>query len=309
MRPPKASTSGLDTAVFNPVTPAEVTGNSVRPMVTSAALPLPRATRLGLLWIPVVCIAIGGGAAAWMQLGASRTETSTDAQTEAKGNRLVTLPEEPKPPVEEVIEQERLPGPPTEPEPPQELEPQSGSPGGSLAERGKRALLAGDFERAERLLTRCVEKYDRPDCHRSLAIAYQQRGDWRKVITHIRRYLVLVPEPVDKPQLQELLRSAEAQAQTKRPGDPPSPATAKRIAVSLIGSGPYGVGLIFVELDGKPWPKGHRSASPSQLSLSEGTHTLRYHRRDNPQTQLVRFQVVPAERVIDIEAITARPDE
>ena len=76
-----------------------------------------------------------------------------------------------------------------------------------LVELGKRLVIAGNFERAERVLMECLGlDAKQPDCHRNLGILYAQQDQTTNAIKHYRRYIELRPGAGDASRVREILR-------------------------------------------------------------------------------------------------------
>lgn len=84
-----------------------------------------------------------------------------------------------------------------------------------LAERGRVALIAGDLNKAEEQLTKCVKLAPIPDCYRNLGILYGHADDSEKAIYNYREYLKLKPNASDADKLRALIGEPAPSPKTK----------------------------------------------------------------------------------------------
>ena len=76
---------------------------------------------------------------------------------------------------------------------------------------GRRALLEGDLQKAERYLKLCLRTADYPYCHRQLGILYASKDDTRRAIRHYKRYIELKPDAKDADQVRAHIEAARGQ--------------------------------------------------------------------------------------------------
>jgi hypothetical protein len=78
-----------------------------------------------------------------------------------------------------------------------------------LEREGRRAVLAGDLLRAEKLLLECTRLAQIAACHRSLGVLYAQTGRTKESIEQYRKYLELAPKAADADNVKKILAEAE----------------------------------------------------------------------------------------------------
>ena len=75
-----------------------------------------------------------------------------------------------------------------------------------------RAMARKDLSVADIELQRCLSiQPDNPDCHKLLAMIYEQRGSTKDAITHYRKYLKLAPDAADARSVAAIVKKLEAQ--------------------------------------------------------------------------------------------------
>ncbi len=137
-----------------------------------------------------------------------------EPEPEPEPAELGDMPEGSEPEVAEVAPK---PKPKTKKKKKKKSKKKAGSSGKSMAKAmdyervGRRALLEGDLQKAERYLKLCLRTAEYPYCHRQLGILYASKDDTRRAIRHYQRYIELKPDAKDADQVRAHIEAARGQ--------------------------------------------------------------------------------------------------